>query len=101
MRNFRRKAAQVFIAKWRQKFDNFLSENEKKIVGLMGTHDEETWAYFNGTSVQCVLVSRAKEEGVLASEFVGTCYTHHQVYDHKKPIKVFSAMETRMAIPGN
>ncbi len=49
----------------------------------MGTHDEETWAYFHGTGVQCVLVSRAKEEGVLASEFVGTCYTHHQVCHHK------------------
>lgn len=45
----------------------------------MGTHDEETLAFFHGTSVQCALVSREKEEGVLASEFVGTCYTHHQV----------------------
>ena len=25
-----------------------------------------------------MLVGRAKVEGVLASEFVGTCYTHHQ-----------------------
>jgi hypothetical protein len=50
----------------------------------MGTHDEETWAYFQGTDVQCVLVSRAKEEGVLAREFVGTCYTHHQVHKATK-----------------
>ena len=35
-------------------------------------------AYFNNTPVQCMLVGRAKVEGVLASEFVGTCYTHHQ-----------------------
>jgi hypothetical protein len=35
-------------------------------------------AFFNGTAVECVLVGRAKVEGVLASEFVGTCYTHHQ-----------------------
>jgi hypothetical protein len=35
-------------------------------------------AFFNGTAVECVLVQRAKLEGVLASEFVGTCYTHHQ-----------------------
>ena len=47
-------------------------------AGLMGTHDEETRAFFEGTSVECVLVSRAKTEGVLADSFVGTCYTHHQ-----------------------
>lgn len=46
--------------------------------GLMGTHDEETRLYFDGTGVECATVSRMKREGMLASEFVGTCYTHHQ-----------------------
>ena len=46
--------------------------------GLMGTHDEETRLYFQGSAVECVLVSRMKREGMLASNFVGTCYTHHQ-----------------------
>lgn len=46
--------------------------------GLMGTHDEDTRNYFAGTAVECALMSRMKREGVLASEFVGTCYTHHQ-----------------------
>ena len=44
-------------------------------------------AYFNGTQVECVLVGRAKQEGVLASEFVGTCYTHHQVTGTDKATK--------------
>ena len=44
----------------------------------MGTHDEETRLYFQGSAVECVLVSRMKREGMLASNFVGTCYTHHQ-----------------------
>ncbi len=46
--------------------------------GLMGTHDEETRLFFEGTRVQCVLVSRVNRRGFLANEFVGTCYTHHQ-----------------------
>ena len=46
--------------------------------GLMGTHDEETEAFFAGSAVECVLVSRAKTDGILADSFVGTCYTHHQ-----------------------
>ena len=48
------------------------------MAGMMGTHDEETRAFFEGTAVDCVLVSRAKTDGVLADSFVGTCYTHHQ-----------------------
>ena len=46
--------------------------------GLMGTHDEETRFYFDGSGVECAIVSRMKRDGMLASEFVGTCYTHHQ-----------------------
>ncbi len=46
--------------------------------GLMGTHDEETRAYFEGSAVECRTISRSKRGGLLASQFVGTCYTHHQ-----------------------
>lgn len=48
------------------------------MAGLMGTHDEETRLFFEGTAVECVLVARGKDEGVLADSFVATCYTHHQ-----------------------
>ena len=37
------------------------------------------YRYFEGTGVDCVLVPRGKgSEGVLANEFVSSCYTHHQ-----------------------
>ena len=57
-------------------WDEMLSTENRD--GLMGTHDEETRQYFHGTAVECVTVSRVKAEGALASNFVGTCYTHHQ-----------------------
>ena len=44
----------------------------------MGTHDEETWQFFEGTGVECAVVPRSKTDGVLADNFVGTFYTHHQ-----------------------
>ncbi len=62
----------VLLMVWNEKLST------ERSPGLMGTHDEETRLFFNGTGVKCVLVSRAKREGILASEFVGTCYTHHQ-----------------------
>jgi phospholipase D1/2 len=62
----------VLLMVWNEKLSTDSSP------GLMGTHDEETRAYFDGTSVECVLVSRAKTDGILADSFVGTCYTHHQ-----------------------
>ena len=63
----------VMVMVWNEKLS---TENNP---GLMGTHDEETRKYFeDGTNVHCVAVGRVKREGVLASEFVGSCYTHHQ-----------------------
>lgn len=62
----------VLLMVWNEKLS---TENNP---GLMGTHDEETRMYFEGTAVECMLVPRAKTEGILASQFVGTCYTHHQ-----------------------
>lgn len=63
---------QVLMMVWNEKLS---TENT---AGLMGTHDEETRAFFEETAVQCVLVPRSKSDGVLADSFVGTCYTHHQ-----------------------
>ena len=48
------------------------------MAGMMGTHDEETRRFFEGTAVDCVLVARGRSEGILADKFVGTVYTHHQ-----------------------
>ena len=62
----------VLIMVWNEK----LSTEGRE--GLMGTHDEETRAFFADTAVECVAVSRAKTDGVLADSFVGTFYTHHQ-----------------------
>ena len=45
--------------------------------GFMGTHDEETFDFFQDTNVECVLVGRQKGAG-LADQFVNSCYTHHQ-----------------------
>ena len=50
----------------------------EKSPGLMGTHDEDTRRFFEGTDVECILVPRQKTDGILANSFVGTCYTHHQ-----------------------
>ena len=46
--------------------------------GFMGTHDEATFEFFNGTDVDCALVGRQKTDGLLADQFVNGCYTHHQ-----------------------
>ncbi len=62
----------VMLLVWNEK----LSTDDNP--GLMGTHDEDTRKFFADTRVECMLVGRAKREGVLASEFVGSCYTHHQ-----------------------
>uniref|UniRef100_A0A0K2T5Y1 phospholipase D n=1 Tax=Lepeophtheirus salmonis TaxID=72036 RepID=A0A0K2T5Y1_LEPSM len=62
----------VLILIWNEK----LSSEENP--GLMGTHDEETRLYFEDTAVKCLAVARVKFESLLASEFVSSCYTHHQ-----------------------
>ncbi|QQP35472.1 Uncharacterized protein FKW44_023706, partial [Caligus rogercresseyi] len=62
----------VLILIWSEK----LSSEENP--GLMGTHDEETRLFFHDTAVKCLSVARVKYESLLASEFVSSCYTHHQ-----------------------
>ena len=48
------------------------------LAGMMGTHDEDTRNFFEGTGVHCELVSRGRTDGVFVDVFEGTCYTHHQ-----------------------
>ena len=63
----------VLIMAWDEKSSD-LSGGE----GMMGTHDEETKQFFEGSNVVCKLVPRQKTDGVLANTFVTCCYTHHQ-----------------------
>ena len=63
----------VLLMVWNEK-SNDITDG----AGLMGTHDEETEAFFSGTNVECVLVPRQKTDGVFADSFVSCCYTHHQ-----------------------
>ncbi|MCL4130097.1 UNVERIFIED_CONTAM: hypothetical protein GTU68_054362 [Idotea baltica] len=50
--------------------------------GLMGTHDEETRVFFEGTDVEVAVVPRIRQlSGItsfLRDQFSQTCYTHHQ-----------------------
>ncbi|KAG7177060.1 phospholipase D alpha 1-like isoform X3 [Homarus americanus] len=47
--------------------------------GVMGTHDEETRIFFEGTEVEVFLAPRQKNKGkIMESNFVATLYTHHQ-----------------------
>ncbi|KAL7645158.1 UNVERIFIED_CONTAM: hypothetical protein RMT77_003536 [Armadillidium vulgare] len=47
--------------------------------GVMGTHDEETRIYFEGTGVEVLLAPRSKSKARLfETNYVSTLYTHHQ-----------------------
>ncbi|KAK3865391.1 hypothetical protein Pcinc_028995 [Petrolisthes cinctipes] len=47
--------------------------------GIMGTHDEETRIFFEGSEVEVFLAPRQKNKGkIMESNFVATLYTHHQ-----------------------
>ena len=61
------------ILLWNEKMST-----ERHINGLMRTHDVETQKFFEGTSVECVLVQRAKYDSLLSYEFVSANYAHHQ-----------------------
>ena len=64
----------VCVMTWNEK-----SNDGGLMVGMMGTHDEETFQYFAGTDVVCANVPRAKKSWMgLGGQFVGTMYTHHQ-----------------------
>ena len=62
----------VLMMVWNEKTSNDWLE------GKMGTHDEDTRRFFEGSNVECVLVGRHKSDGVLSNQFVSTCYSHHQ-----------------------
>jgi len=62
----------VMVMVWNEKLST------DHLGGMMGTHDEDTRRYFEGTDVDCVLVPRQKTDGILANQFVSGCYTHHQ-----------------------
>ncbi|XP_018012012.1 phospholipase D alpha 1 isoform X2 [Hyalella azteca] len=58
---------------------NELTSTDMYTPGVMGTHDEDTRIYFDGTEVEVVLAPRTKNKGkVMETNFVSTCYTHHQ-----------------------
>ncbi|MCL4155200.1 UNVERIFIED_CONTAM: hypothetical protein GTU68_019080 [Idotea baltica] len=47
--------------------------------GVMGTHDEDTRIYFEGTGVEVVLAPRSKSQAkIFETSYVSTLYTHHQ-----------------------
>ncbi|KAL5697991.1 phospholipase D [Ranunculus cassubicifolius] len=48
--------------------------------GLMGTHDEETATYFQGSDVHCVLCPRNPDNGgsIVQGLTISTMFTHHQ-----------------------
>lgn len=48
--------------------------------GLMGTHDEDTMNYFQGTKVNCVLCPRIADSSLTALQTAttGALFTHHQ-----------------------
>ena len=58
---------------------NEMTSTDVYTPGVMGTHDEETRIYFDGTDVEVVLAPRTKNKGkLMETNFVSTCYTHHQ-----------------------
>eukprot|EP00475_Leptophrys_vorax_P010817 TRINITY_DN1738_c0_g2_i1.p1 TRINITY_DN1738_c0_g2~~TRINITY_DN1738_c0_g2_i1.p1 ORF type:complete len:822 (-),score=225.05 TRINITY_DN1738_c0_g2_i1:60-2525(-) len=75
---FKRKAdegVRVMVLIWNDKS----STSWRK--GLMGTHDEETMQYFEGTNVICRHAFRegdAKKQGIVMSEAFEGLFTHHQ-----------------------
>ena len=66
----------VLILIWNEKLSTDVTP------GLMGTHDEETRSYFEGTNVEVAVVPRMRLlEGLtsyIRNQFSETCYTHHQ-----------------------
>ena len=73
----KRKAAEgvrVLVMIWNEKSNDF-----GLLEGLMGTHDEDTCAFFAGSDLICANVPRDKASWLgLGGTFVSACYTHHQ-----------------------
>uniref|UniRef100_A0ACD5W198 Uncharacterized protein n=1 Tax=Avena sativa TaxID=4498 RepID=A0ACD5W198_AVESA len=71
-------------------WDDRTSVGALKKDGLMGTHDEDTMNYFEGTDVHCVLCPRDPDDsGSIVQDLqISTMFTHHQkivVVDHDMP----------------
>ena len=66
----------ILILIWNEKMSTDFT------AGMMGTHDEDTRTYFDGTNIKVAVVPRLRNlEGVgsfLQNQFSETCYTHHQ-----------------------
>ena len=66
----------VLMLVWNERHSNDL------LPGMMGTHDEDTRRFFEGTNVECVLVGRGRQKshGILklSNRFAANVYTHHQ-----------------------
>ncbi|PIA42459.1 hypothetical protein AQUCO_02000122v1 [Aquilegia coerulea] len=65
----------VLMLVWDDRFSGDLSKD-----GVMGTHDEETANYFQGTDVHCVLCPRNPDNGgsFIKNIEIATMFTHHQ-----------------------
>ncbi|KAF5183145.1 Phospholipase d alpha [Thalictrum thalictroides] len=75
----------VLMLVWDDRFSGELSKD-----GVMGTHDEETANYFQGTDVHCVLCPRNPDNGgsFIKNIEIATMFTHHQkivVVDSEAP----------------
>ncbi|KAM0894632.1 hypothetical protein ACQ4PT_024332 [Festuca glaucescens] len=71
-------------------WDDRTSVGALKKDGLMGTHDEDTFNFFQGTDVHCVLCPRDPDDsGSIVQDLqISTMFTHHQkivVVDHDMP----------------
>lgn len=66
--------ARVLIMVW-----NEAMSTDIYTPGIMGTHDEETRIFFEGSEVEVFLAPRQKNKSkLMESNFVATLYTHHQ-----------------------
>ncbi|KAL2645251.1 hypothetical protein R1flu_012838 [Riccia fluitans] len=61
-------------------WDDRTSVGAVKPVGVMNTHDEETFVYFQNTNVKCVLAPRNPDSGlsIVQAGQIGMMFTHHQ-----------------------
>ncbi|KAL3697599.1 hypothetical protein R1sor_011675 [Riccia sorocarpa] len=61
-------------------WDDRTSVGVVRPTGMMRTHDEETFSYFQNTNVKCVLCPRNPDPGLsfIQSGQIGLMFTHHQ-----------------------
>ena len=70
----------VLVMTWNDRSNDGSMKDLLTKGGMMGTHDEETAKYFEGSQVVIANVAREKKESWknIAGQFSQTCYTHHQ-----------------------